>query len=432
MDLARIELSRILAWHNPFSNCIESDEQPSSHKYYFLDCKGTNEYGDHALHRLCALHINKTAIHNFLAHRKEHERIHNLRPIDDALMDRYDDLPDPIRVDAANHVGVTALHVAVYRNAWHVEKIVRRILEECPRLASIPMKCGTYPLHIVTGHNLTISPSVIDYLLQVDPTVVWNDDCYGDNPLSLLWKNVLRFRWSHYCEMFNVIPEMHKEGDMSWMTVISPEQFCDYCLRMIAAAQGVYNPEHLTWHDVCRMPRCPPLLIRLLLSTEWQHKIPYKHLSRSRLMQTDRHGQTPLHIACATAPTTLRYVPQEIVDTFRSVVSLFVGASPDAALVLDKYGCCPLHYLVGNTPVLQMSHVYDVLELVNACPEALSIQNPTSGLYPLQEWAQRLQQTDELDSSLASLDVLYGLLRTNPNVVTYHRLGDNHMIASNR
>jgi ankyrin repeat protein len=103
--------------------------------------------------------------------------------------------------------GITALHIAVYRNSVHVEKIVRLLLDcnsssDCSHtssidasnkcsLASIQMKCGSCPLHIVTGQNLTIKEDLLKTLLSADSSVVLKEDANGDNPLSLLWKNTL-------------------------------------------------------------------------------------------------------------------------------------------------------------------------------------------------------------------------------------------------
>jgi hypothetical protein len=99
------------------------------------------------------------------------------------------------------------LHVAVYKNSVHVEKIVKLLLDwnsssDCSHtssidarkkcsLASIPMKCGSCPLHIVTGQNLTIKEELLKTLLSADSSVVLKEDANGDNPLSLLWKNTL-------------------------------------------------------------------------------------------------------------------------------------------------------------------------------------------------------------------------------------------------
>lgn len=103
--------------------------------------------------------------------------------------------------------GVTALHLAVYQNSLHANKIAKLLLswkntsEESSNvsnkearkvsIASIPMRCGSCPLHILTGQNLTIKEEVLKTLLHSDPCVAFRDDVNGDNPISLLWKNTL-------------------------------------------------------------------------------------------------------------------------------------------------------------------------------------------------------------------------------------------------
>lgn len=102
--------------------------------------------------------------------------------------------------------GITALHVAVYRNSLHVDKIAKLLLNwdrssneflasdadaKEISLASIPMRCGCYPLHILTGQNLTINEKLLETLLCADSSIPFKDDVNGDNPISLLWKNTL-------------------------------------------------------------------------------------------------------------------------------------------------------------------------------------------------------------------------------------------------
>lgn len=102
--------------------------------------------------------------------------------------------------------GITALHVATYRNSLHADKIAGFLLNwdrlsneflnsdkaaKKMSLASIPMKCGSYPLHILTGQNLTIKEELLETLLRADPSIPFKDDVNGDNPISLLWKNTL-------------------------------------------------------------------------------------------------------------------------------------------------------------------------------------------------------------------------------------------------
>ena len=112
----------------------------------------------------------------------------------------------PSSLDYQDLRGITALHVAVYRNSLHVDKIAKLLLNwdhssnefltsdedaKIFSLASIPMRCGSYPLHILTGQNLTIKEELLETLLCADSSIPFKDDVNGDNPISLLWKNTL-------------------------------------------------------------------------------------------------------------------------------------------------------------------------------------------------------------------------------------------------
>ena len=93
----------------------------------------------------------------------------------------------------------------MYRNSLHADKIARLFLDwdgssnefskdeqsKTVSLASVPMACGSYPLHLLTGQNLTIKEELLEALLSADPRIPFVDDMNGDNPISLLWKNTL-------------------------------------------------------------------------------------------------------------------------------------------------------------------------------------------------------------------------------------------------
>lgn len=277
MDLAHAELTRILALENTHAWAVTDEGNDTTvtdegndtnqltdnksvdqeeHRYYFLDQAGkSSRHGDTALHRLLALHAPPSAVHNYLHHAAQHRQqllatvtssstcTTNYTDGDDdndTQQSRYDNDSDvnisvavyadyshvtvsPPMLCDGNDCGVTALHVAVHRNSWHVVEFVDCLLHAFPTLASTPMKeSKTYPLHIVMGHNITIQESVFYSLIQADPAVAAKQDYRGDTPLSLLWKNNLRFRWARAWELFNTVPD-YTTGDLSWITVISPE-----------------------------------------------------------------------------------------------------------------------------------------------------------------------------------------------------------------
>jgi hypothetical protein len=238
MDLAHAELIRILAPQNLHAWAVRDEGNTSSsehhankiadkdHRYYFLDQAGNSSHGDTALHRLLALHTTPpAAVHNFLHHAAQHRQMlaRTVTTTDTQPQhENEDDEDDDGKVSSSiyshltarppspcdpNNYGVTALHVAVHRNSWHVVKVVDCLLQACPALASMPMMPSqTYPLHVVMGHNLTIQESVLHSLLNADPAVAGQQDSRGDTPLSLLWKNVLRFRWARAWDVNGVVP----------------------------------------------------------------------------------------------------------------------------------------------------------------------------------------------------------------------------------
>jgi len=392
MDVARSELNRLLHFINAHAWTLEDKYGMENHRYYFLDQSGTSPEGDTALHRILALHAPPAAIDNFLQHQSCHIRV--LKSNDHHSV--YDGLLQPSSMDAVNKAGANVLHVAVHRNSFHVNQVVQLLLSKCPELASMPMKCGSYPLHILAGHTITIPAGVLQSLLQVDPHVARMEDCHGDTPLSLLWKNVLRFRWARYWEVYGRVPDMSKTRDLSWMTVIAPEQFRDYGIQLLQAGRN--GP--LTWHHVCSTPRCPPLLIRLFLQQPQYLK--------SNFMEPDENGLLPLHHAAAAEPVSLQFVPDEVANHLTSVLDLVLQAAPAAAQVMDHSGRLPLHYAL--TRKVDAS----ILPLLCACPEALMVQDPLTGLYPAQQLASQLENDK-------NVDIVYRMVRACPDVVNFHR-----------
>ena len=189
--------------------------------YYFYDKHGCNEFGDTSLHRILAMHVPGHVVEDFVRHMNRHRVL-----LDATGSNQYQQSRpphailsvDPPRLNDQNHAGATALHVAVCRNSWHSEDVVRILLrsfdeeqyrqvergelrpDEVQSLASIPMSSGTYPLHIACGMHTTVRRDLLTTLLEADPSVAIRDDVNGDNAFSLLWKNVLRFNWARLME----------------------------------------------------------------------------------------------------------------------------------------------------------------------------------------------------------------------------------------
>lgn len=79
----------------------------------------------------------------------------------------------------------------------------------------------------------------------------------------------------------------------------------------------------------------------------------------------DDHGETPLHIACWSAPPL-------------KIVQALIAAFPQAVTDQDVHGDTPLHVALRNPKTSPEV----VRELLKACPTVVSMGN-NEGLYPL-------------------------------------------------
>jgi hypothetical protein len=214
----------------------------------------------------------------------------------------------------------------------------------------------------------------------------------------------------------------------SWMTVISPDQFRDYALTMIAAVCGKQQSHQqqdiVSWLDVCRMDRCPPLLIRLFL--EQRKELSHStgccdcriHVEGS-LVDVDELGRMPLHLAAAADPVQLDFVPTEVASQLTTVVELILENYPPAAAVVDRTGRLPLHYLLSTSTSTSTASTGTrvapsaLLALVKAYPEALTVPDPVSGLYP----AYQLAACCSIINSDGSPEITVNAVSTNANDV---------------
>jgi hypothetical protein len=184
------------------------------------------------------------------------------------------------------------------------------------------------------------------------------------------------------------------------------------------------------------MNRCPPLLIRLLLE---QQRKQFELQSLGSLADSDDAGRLPLHLAAAADPVKLNFVLPEVASKLTTVVELVLQSYPPAATVVDLTGRLPLHYLLFSQCGHHDSHGSQatvtpstVLALVRAYPEALLVQDPVSGLYPVQQLAcssdisnnssSHLEDdANNLSMTIRETNLVYRLLRACPDVVNYHR-----------
>ena len=397
MECARRELGRIMAYKNPHTWAIP-DLDDMKHQYFFLDREMNSKEGDTPLLRLLALHACPKTVENFLYHsdiligRKPQGGLFCCEDWSKELLALKQ------VVLQSNYQGVSPLHMALHRNSWYVCEVVRLLLRVDPSLVRRKMTLtGSYPLHVSMANNLTIQSQVLEDLLDADPTVVLEEDVAGDNPVSLLYKNVLRFRWARDWVTQDVIPES-MVGDSSWMTVISPDQFRDYSLSMIAAAsQGKGEYCNLSWHDICSFPRCSPLLIKVL-----EMEMP-----RLALLEPDKNGCLPLHCVAKAPSISNESIPSYILEECSSTLELVMRLEPRAAVVADHDGKFPLHHALEN-PTITCQVIEQLMEISPV--EALMTPDRNTGLLPFQAAAVR-----RVDEGFETESLIYALLRSEPS-----------------
>ena len=345
--------------------------------------KNSDNSGDTALHWMLGTHAPVSVIENFLEMKRRHEHVFQGKSVAETFNERS--TCEPSSIDLRTVRGATPLHVVVYRNSWYAESLVKLMLESKysrgTSLASVPMSCGSYPLHVLCGHNITIQDVVLKQLLRASPFAVLKDDINGDNPFSLLWKNVLRFRWAISKEKGHEESMDYVDGGSSWMTIISPDQYVSYSLQMMKALRTVQGEsesgesEGYSIHEICRIPRCPPLLLRLALTTSYKSSFGISGDAYS----LDKNGMLPLHHAVQfpAANDTVR-TPHALKGQLQSIVEILLQEYPEGVAVADVHGRIPLHYALENgcleEPVL--------LAMIHLYPDSLRLQDPVSGLFP--------------------------------------------------
>lgn len=128
-----------------------------------------------------------------------------------------------------------------------------------------------------------------------------------------------------------------------------------------------------------------------------------------------------MHCAAAAAPVSLEFLPDDDVKLHApTVLELLLRVAPSAAAVTDNSGSLALHYALRRQSALPRSS--DLVALVRACPDALFVQDPVTKLYPAQQLASRLLDGESTNASSRGFDVLYCMIRSSPEVLTFHRV----------
>lgn len=190
-----------------------------------------------------------------------------------------------------------------------------------------------------------------------------------------------RFRWAiSIMEGANYIDYIKKD-DCSWMAVITPHQFIKFSLLMAAGALHKRDPSDSSdpgiesIHDVCKIPRCPPMLLRLLRSPKYNTLFDIQ----GNAFSFDLNGMLPIHHAVQSPPVTYDFVPATLKLKYRkSLVEILLEENPNGVRVADDEGRLPIHYALDCGCLLER----DLLALIKLYPESLRKKDPRTGLLP--------------------------------------------------
>ena len=162
------------------------------------------------------------------------------------------------------------------------------------------------------------------------------------------------------------------------------EQFIKYSQLLIMAARPLENRNSaITIHELCSMPRCPPLLLRLAMSPKYNaifNVVGDTHTP-------DEDGMLPIHHVVRRAAVTNRFTPPYFGrNGIKSVLELLLEDYPEGASITDSSGRLPLHYALESGQI----HGSALLTLVRSFPDALRVQDPASGLFPFMQYAANM------------------------------------------
>jgi hypothetical protein len=171
-----------------------------------------------------------------------------------------------------------------------------------------------------------------------------------------------------------------KKDDRSWMAIITPYQFIEFSLWMIRAALRKDNDSDtnknmiITIHDLCMIPRCPPMLLRLLRSPKYNEMFGVT----GNAYTFEKNGMLPIHCAVQNPPVTYRFVPSSMKSNDqKSLVEILLRDYPSSVRVTCDQGRLPLHYALDSGCLNEN----DILALIKLYPDSLRIQDPLTGLF---------------------------------------------------
>lgn len=281
--------------------------------------------------------------------------------------------------------GATALHVALHRNSWAVTEIVHLLLQVAPELARMKTTQNVYPLHVACAHfcDRDDKSDLLGMLLKHCPEAANAPTVTGETPLRVLFGSDKK----NEDDISTHQPKQLQEAQRNFF-LIEP------AIQIAESAMGSSTTKNqMTWYSLCALPRCPAELIELLIFIELEAYAAED--PQTGALRLDRHrcflqpdlatGRLPLHAAAAQGDDAL--------------VQLVLLQAPTAASRFDFQGRLPLHCAGSNTTALQAE---SLVRLARAYPEALSVRDPYTGLYPF--------------LAAASKEASFELLKMDPTV----------------
>jgi hypothetical protein len=317
-----------------------------------------------------------SAIHHC---RSEHNHI-------DAAFQDGDTLETPLYLACQNHPPVT---------------LIFALLQAFPAGAETPSRHGDLPLDIACRYNVSIE--VLRELVKDHPDTVGQSSKWGKTAVSALWEGrPIDVDTVDTDTGITCIEERY--SNMFWQKM---QVLLEALATSRQQAQGGQPTDMLyIVHAVVALGSlgCPYEVLKYVL-----HRYP------EQVSQTDGMGRLPLHIAVGPAQWSHRsrrkYKPRE-----KRVIARLLKMYPPGARTLDPTelsGRYPLH------TALTCRHQWltgGVKELFEGAPEAISLPDPVTCLYPFQLAAIPIRETT------VCLDTIYHLLRAQPAVLEQAQL----------
>lgn len=316
---------------------------------------------------------------------------------------------------------MNALHITCSSN--HASVHVARILLEAGKPDTMTMMHdvdGDTPLHTACRCGAPIE--VLEVLLRANPLAVYERDLEGLTPLLRLWVRYTVILGNDAIESVNCAADLNDELLDAWKKT----ELLLRCAHKGTCDDDSSGHPFQAVHAACAVD-CPRSVVRIAAKM-----YPYQ------LSELDEKGQTPLLIAAQSPVFKVRdlsdqgYTFENVIygeETFDDeqknglgnenegdqegfgqppVIEIILnanqgGASASAAIP-DLHGRLPLHVALESPKTWKEG----VKQLVGVYPEAVSILDPKTAMFPFMLAAKRYG---------ADLTTIYEICRLNPSLI---------------